>query len=126
MLKEKLIERDIPESDTIVIVNDFQTVEMLIVQPQGQALKVLKHFIISFQKENPRVMRIVINDDKNIPLSAYGTKSRGTDSVHMEQLSGLLSHHDVNQRMKSSDHLAMTIGSTNKVTLKLEQEQSSE
>jgi hypothetical protein len=106
MLKEKLIERDIPKSGIIVIVNDFQTVGMLIVQPQGQALKVLKHFIISFQKENPRVTRIVINDDKNIPLSTYGTKSRGTDSVHMEQLSGT--------------------GSTNKVTLKLEQEQYSE
>jgi hypothetical protein len=38
----------------------------------------------------------------------------------------LLSHHGVNQRMESSDHLAMMIRSTNKVTLKLEQGQSSE
>jgi hypothetical protein len=38
---------------------------MLIVQPQGQALKVFKHFSIALQEENPRVMTIVINDEKN-------------------------------------------------------------
>jgi hypothetical protein len=106
-------------------VNGFQAVGMLIVQPQSQALKVLKHFILAFQEENSRVTRIVVNDDKNIPLTAHGVNPRGADSVHMEQLSGLLSHHGINQRMGSSDHLAMTTRTTNKVTLKLEQEQSS-
>jgi hypothetical protein len=32
----------------------------------------------------------------------------------------VLSHHGVNQRIGNNDHLAMTIRSTNKVTLKLE------
>jgi hypothetical protein len=57
---------------------------MLIVQSQSQALKVLKYFILAFQEENLRVTRIVINDDKNIPLVSHGANSRGTDSVHME------------------------------------------
>jgi hypothetical protein len=35
MLKAKLIERGIPELGSIVTVNGFQTVRMLIVQPQG-------------------------------------------------------------------------------------------
>jgi hypothetical protein len=83
MLKGKLIERGIPELSPIVIANGFQIVGMLIVQPQNQALKVLKHFILTFQEENPRVMRIVINNDKNIPLATHGAKPRGTDSVHM-------------------------------------------
>jgi hypothetical protein len=56
---------------------------MLIVQPQIQAPKVLKHFIIALQEENPRVTRIVVNDDKNIPLTAHGENPRGTDSVLM-------------------------------------------
>jgi hypothetical protein len=47
ILKAKLIERDIPELGPIVTTNDFQAVGMLIVQPQGQALKVLKHFILA-------------------------------------------------------------------------------
>jgi hypothetical protein len=72
MLKIKLIERDIPELGPIVTANGFQTVEMLIVQPQSQALKVLKHFILTLQEENPRVMTIVINNDKNIPLVSHG------------------------------------------------------
>jgi hypothetical protein len=84
MLKAELIERSIPELSPIINMNDFQSVGMLIVQPQGQALKVLKHLILAFQKENPRVTRIVINDDKNIPLASHGANPRGTESVHME------------------------------------------
>jgi hypothetical protein len=38
----------------------------------------------------------------------------------------VLSHHGINQRMGSSDHLAMMTRSTNQITLKLEQGQSSE
>jgi hypothetical protein len=84
MLKVKLIKRGIPELSPIVTVNSFQVVGVLIVQPQSQAAKVLKHFIIAFQEENPRVMRKIINDDKNIPLAIHGANLRGTDSVHME------------------------------------------
>jgi hypothetical protein len=121
MLKAKLIKKGIPELGPIVIVNDFQAVGMFIVQPQSQALKVLKHFILAFQEENSRVRTIVINDDKNIPFAAHGANLRGTDSVHMEQLFGLLSDHGINRKMGSNDYLAMTTRSTNKVTLKLEQ-----
>jgi hypothetical protein len=126
MLKAKLIKRGIPELGHIVTVNSFQVVGMLIVQPQSQAPKVLKHFILAFHEENSRVTRIVINDDKNISLASDGANLRGTNSVHMEQLSRLLSHHGVNQRMGHSDHLAMMTGSTNEVTVKLEKPQSSE
>jgi hypothetical protein len=121
MLKEKLIKRDILELSLIVTANGFQAVGMLIVQPQGQALKVLKHFILALQEENPRITRIVINDDKNIPLASHEANPRGTNSVHMKKLSRALSHHGVNRRMRSSDHPAMTIRSTNKTTLKLVQ-----
>jgi hypothetical protein len=54
MLKTKLIERGIPELDPIVTINSFQIVEMLIVQPQSQALKVLKHFILALQEEKSK------------------------------------------------------------------------
>jgi hypothetical protein len=84
MLKAKLIKRGIVEFGPIVTMNSFQAVGMLIVQPQSQVLKVLKHFILTFQEENPRLMRIVINDDKNIPLASHGANLRGTNSVHMK------------------------------------------
>jgi hypothetical protein len=126
MLKAKHIERGILELSPIVTTNSFRAFGMLIVQPQSHALKVFKHFILAFQEENPRVMRIVINDDKNIPFAAHGVNLRGTDSVHMEYLSRLLSHHSVNRRIGCDNHLAMMTGGTNQVTLKLEQGQSSE
>jgi hypothetical protein len=83
-LKAKLIERDISEPSHIVIANGFQAVGMLIVRPQSQALKVIKHFILAFQEENPGGTRIVLNDDKNIPLASHRVNLRGTDSVHIE------------------------------------------
>jgi putative protein kinase ArgK-like GTPase of G3E family len=84
MLKTKLIKRGILELGSIVTVNSFQSVGMLIVQPQSQAPKVLKHFILTLQEENPRVIRIVINNDKNISLASHGVNPRWTDNVHME------------------------------------------
>jgi hypothetical protein len=57
---------------------------MLIDQAQNQALKVLKHFILALKEENLRVTRIVVNDDKNVPLASNGANPRRTDSVHVE------------------------------------------
>jgi hypothetical protein len=84
MLKAKLIKRGIPELGPIVTVNCFKAVGMFIVQPQSQVSKVIKHFILALQEKHPRVMKIVINDDKNIPLASHGANPRGTDSVHIE------------------------------------------
>jgi hypothetical protein len=84
MLQTKLIERGIPELYPIVTMNGFQAVGMLIIQPQSQAPKVLKHFILALQEENSRVMRIVINDDKNVPLASHEANPRRIDNVHME------------------------------------------
>jgi hypothetical protein len=84
MLKAKLIERGISELGPTVTANSFQAVGILIIQPQSQAPKVLKDFILTFQEEKPRVTRIVINNDKNIPLASHGVNPRGTNSVHME------------------------------------------
>jgi hypothetical protein len=54
MLMTELIKRGIPELGHIITTNGFQAVGMLIVQPQGQALKVLKHFNLACQEENPK------------------------------------------------------------------------
>jgi hypothetical protein len=84
MLKAKLIKRGISELSPIVTTNGFQAVGMLIVQSQTQALKVLKHFILTLQEENPRVTRIIVNNDKDVSLASHGANPRRTDSVHME------------------------------------------
>jgi hypothetical protein len=84
VLKAKLIKRGIPELSPIITANGFQVVGMLIVQPHGYAMKVLKHFILAFQKKDPRIPRVVINDDKNVPLASHGANLRRTDNVYIE------------------------------------------
>jgi hypothetical protein len=84
MLQAKLIKRGISELSLIVTTNGFQAVGMLIVQPQSQATKVLKHFILALQKETLRVTRVVVNDNKNVPLASHRANPRRTDSVQME------------------------------------------
>jgi hypothetical protein len=84
MLKAKLIKRGISELSPIVTANDFQVVEMLIVQPQNQEPKVLKYMIFALQEENPRVTRVVVNNNKDVSLASHGANPRRTDSVHME------------------------------------------
>jgi hypothetical protein len=51
MLKTKVIKRGILKLDLIVTMDGFQAVGMLIVQPQSQAPKVLKNFILALQEE---------------------------------------------------------------------------
>jgi hypothetical protein len=45
---------------------------------------VLKYLIFALQEENPRVTRVVINNDKDIPLASHVANPRRTDIVHME------------------------------------------
>jgi hypothetical protein len=84
MLKAKLIKRGISELSLIITMNGFQVVGMLIVQPQSQELKVLKYLIFALQEENPRVTRVVINNDKNVSLASHGVNPRRIDSIHIE------------------------------------------
>jgi hypothetical protein len=84
MLKAKLIKRHISELGPIVTVNDFQAVGMFIVQPQSQELKVLKYLIFTLQEENPRVTRVVLNNDKDVSLVSHGANPRRIDNVYME------------------------------------------
>jgi hypothetical protein len=84
MLKAKLIKRGISELSPIATTNIFQAVGMLIVQPQSQEPKVFKYLIFALQEENLKVTRVVVNNDKDIPLTSYGANPRRTDSVYME------------------------------------------
>jgi hypothetical protein len=84
MLTAKSIKRGISELSPIITANSFQAVGMLIVQPQSQEPKVLKYLIFALQEENSRVTRVVVNNNKDIPLASHGANPRRTDSVHME------------------------------------------
>jgi hypothetical protein len=69
MLKATLIKRGISELSPTITANGFQAVGMLIVQPQSQEPKMLKYLIFALQEENPRVTRVIVNNDKDVPLA---------------------------------------------------------
>jgi hypothetical protein len=39
---------------------------------------------VEYQITNSRVTRVVVNNDKNVPLASHGANPRRADSVHME------------------------------------------
>jgi hypothetical protein len=83
-LKAKLIERGIPELGPIFTANSFQAVGCSLFNLKAKLRKCSNTSSLLSKKKPPRVMRIVINNDKNIPLASDGVNPRGTDSVHME------------------------------------------
>jgi hypothetical protein len=125
MLKAKLIEIGIPKHSLIITMNSFQIVGMLIIQPQSHALKVFKHFILAFQEENLRVMRVSSTMTRTYHLLPMEQTREGPTMSKWNNCPGcsivivLIGEWDGN-------HLAMTTRGTNQVTLKLEQGQSSE
>jgi hypothetical protein len=84
LLKAKPIKGGISELSPIITANSFQAVGMLIVQLQSQELKVLKYLIFALQEEKSRVTRVIVNNNKDIPLASHGANPRRTNSVHME------------------------------------------
>jgi hypothetical protein len=87
---------------------------------------VFKYFTLAFQEENPRVIRIVITDDKNIPLASHGGNREELTVSIWSNCPGCSAITVLTREwMGCKDHLAMMTRSTNKVTLKLEQGQSS-
>jgi hypothetical protein len=56
----------------------------ILVRTDHPSLGVGRHIILALQEENLRVTRIVVNNNKNIPLASHAAILRRTDGVHME------------------------------------------
>jgi hypothetical protein len=65
----------------------------LIPQPQGKISNKTKRLLFLLKKEHPRIPRVVIHHNKNIPLSTRRSHKSWANKVHMEQLAWMLSHH---------------------------------
>jgi hypothetical protein len=85
-----------------------------------------EHFILACEKEDPRIARKIVHDHKNIPLPTRRTNPGRTNCVHMKQLTGAFSHHQIDWWVRSSNHLPVTTGGTDEILLKLELRQSSD
>jgi hypothetical protein len=65
----------------------------LVPQPQDKISKKTKRLPLIREKEHPRIPRIVVHHNKDIPLPTRRSHTSWTHKIHMEQLAWTLNHH---------------------------------
>jgi hypothetical protein len=97
----------------------------LVPQPQDKISNKTKHLPFLLKKEHPCVPRIVIHNNKDVPLPTRRSHTSWANKVHMEQLAWTPSHHIGERRVRRSYHLGMPTRRTNQLFLKPQPWQSS-
>jgi hypothetical protein len=98
----------------------------LIPQPQDKISNKTKRLPLILEKEHPRILRIVVHHNKDIPLPTCRSHTHWANKIHMEQLAWTLSHHIGDRRVRRGYHLGMPTRSTNQLFLKPQPWQSSD
>jgi hypothetical protein len=96
----------------------------LVSQPQDKISNKTKHLPFLLRKENPRIPRVVIHHNQNVPLPTHGSHTSWANKVHMEQLALTLRHHIGAGWMGRGYHLSMPTRRTNQLFLKPQSWQS--
>jgi hypothetical protein len=98
----------------------------LVPQPQDKISKKTKRLPFLLKKEHPRIPRVVIHHNKDIPLPTRRSHTSWANKVHMEPLAWMLSHHICERRVRRANHLGMPTRRTNQLFLKPQPWQSSD
>jgi hypothetical protein len=124
---EKDFETGVSEFRAIVIVDRSYGISVpLVPQPQDKILNKTKRLPFLLKKEHPRITRVVIHPNKDIPLPTRRSHTSWANKVHMEQLAWALSHHIDERRVRRGYHLGMPTWCTNQLFLKPQPWQSSD
>jgi hypothetical protein len=73
---------------------------------------------LSPQERYPRILRVVIHHNKDVPLPTRRSHTSWANKVHMEQLTWTLSHHIGERRVRRGYQLGMPTRCTNQLFLK--------
>jgi hypothetical protein len=98
----------------------------LVPQPQDKISNKTKRFPFLPKKEHPRIPRVVVHYNKDVPLPTHKSHTSWADKVHMEQLAWTLSHHIGERRVRRDYHLGMLTRCTNQLFFKPQPWQSSD
>jgi hypothetical protein len=90
----------------------------LVPQPQDKILNKTKHLLFLLKKEHPRIPRVVVNHNKDVPLPTRRSHMSWANKVHMEKLAWMLSHHISERRVRRGYRLGMCTRSTNQLFFK--------
>jgi hypothetical protein len=98
----------------------------LVAQPQDKISNKTKRLPFLLKKKHPRIPRVVVHHNKDIPLPTRRSHTSWDNKVHMEQLAWTLIHHIIERWVRKSYHLGMPTWHTNELILKLQHWQSSD
>jgi hypothetical protein len=65
----------------------------LVPQPQDKISNKTKRLPFLLKKEHPRIPRVVVHHNKDVPLPTRRSHKSWANKIHMEQLAWTLSHH---------------------------------
>jgi hypothetical protein len=69
-------------------------------QPQDNISNKTKRLPFLLKKEHPRIPRVVVHHNKDVPLPIRRSHTSWANKVHMEQLAWTLSHHIGERRVR--------------------------
>jgi hypothetical protein len=90
----------------------------LVPQPQDKISNKTKRLPFLLKQEHPRIPRVVVHHNKDVPLPTCKSHTSWANKVHMEQLAWMLSHHICEKRVRRGYHLGMPTQRTNQLFLK--------
>jgi hypothetical protein len=97
----------------------------LVPQPQDKISKKSKRLTFLLKKEHPRIPRVVIHHNKDVPLPTRRLHTSWANKIHMEKLAWTLSHHISERRVRKGYHLGKPTRCTNQLFVKPQPWQSS-
>jgi hypothetical protein len=89
----------------------------LIPQPQDNISNKTKRLPFLLKKEHPRIPRVVVHHNKDIPFPTRRSHTSWANKVLMEQLAWTLSHHISERRVRRGYHLGKPTRRTNQLFL---------
>jgi hypothetical protein len=81
----------------------------LVPQPQDKISNKTKRLPFLLKKEHPRIPKVIVHYNKDVPLPTRRSHTSWANKVHMEQLTWMLSHHIGEKRVRRGYHLGMPI-----------------
>jgi hypothetical protein len=66
---------------------------LLVLQPQDMISNKTKRLPFLLKKEHPRIPRVVVHHNKDVPLPTHKSHTSWANKIHMEQLAWTFRHH---------------------------------
>jgi hypothetical protein len=81
----------------------------LVPRPQEKISNKTKRLRFLLKKEHPRILRVVVHHNKDVPLPTRRSHTSWANKVHMEQLAWTIRHHIGERRVRRGYHLGICL-----------------